>query len=517
MDQTYINSKTSSQEKEPNYTTFYSQIFYVILSIIISIVIASIFLYMTKISQTNIIPIIINILYTGKDKDINEDTKEHINKVIDVNIVKQYSDFLGKLGFGFLSSKKPDVYTTKVLFDENIENITEKLKFLLNLKKKVYGKNITQQEYNKLKEEQKEKPKNDDEDKKNNSQNQEEKQPTNSDKNTFIFWYMYNIIYQTLSTSLWGVNSLFSLLGNYLSESIILILFSFFSATFVILFFIIVLFLTVFYSIVNFLKIYDSRIPGIKPDTENKKNTKTEENKETMFKFDFSNFSKIFTYPNLFLLFMIFSGIFFIIGISIFNFFYIIYIFLSNTGTIFTKDKTQDNPQKFNFIDLCKSTFKYKSQVIMLLFSYKLYNDVITNLGDTYVWSFFIALLLFLIFTNVFSSYTYNPVNDTNLTSGFSNQEKLPESTLPQNFKTSETTSPETTSPETTSTDTTQEKTSDTIQENLPKTSETPETPETNLPQTNESLSQKTMGGKVLKTQGGKNIKHFVKHLNCYQ
>jgi hypothetical protein len=515
MDQTYINSKTSSQEKEPNYTTFYSQIFYVILSIIISIVIASIFLYMTKISQTNIIPIIINILYTGKDKDINEDTKEHINKVIDVNIVKQYSDFLGKLGFGFLSSKKPDVYTTKVLFDENIENITEKLKFLLNLKKKVYGKNITQQEYNKLKEEQKEKPKNDDKDKKNNSQNQEEKQPTNSDKNTFIFWYMYNIIYQTLSTSLWGVNSLFSLLGNYLSESIILILFSFFSATFVILFFIIVLFLTVFYSIVNFLKIYDSRIPGIKPDTENKKNTKTEENKETMFKFDFSNFSKIFTYPNLFLLFMIFSGIFFIIGISIFNFFYIIYIFLSNTGTIFTKDKTQDNPQKFNFIDLCKSTFKYKSQVIMLLFSYKLYNDVITNLGDTYVWSFFIALLLFLIFTNVFSSYTYNPVNDTNLTSGFSNQEKLPESTLPQNLKTSETTSPETTS-----TDTTQEKTSDTIQENLPKTpetSETPETPETNLPQTNESLSQKTTGGKVLKTQGGKNIKHFVKHLNCYQ
>jgi hypothetical protein len=326
---------------------------------------------------------------------------------------------------------------------------------------------------------------------------------------------MYNIIYQTLSTSLWGVNSLFSLLGNYLSESIILILFSFFSATFVILFFIIVLFLTVFYSIVNFLKIYDSRIPGIKPDTENKKNTKTEENKETMFKFDFSNFSKIFTYPNLFLLFMIFSGIFFIIGISIFNFFYIIYIFLSNTGTIFTKDKTQDNPQKFNFIDLCKSTFKYKSQVIMLLFSYKLYNDVITNLGDTYVWSFFIALLLFLIFTNVFSSYTYNPVNDTNLTSGFSNQEKLPESTLPQNLKTSETTSPETTS-----TDTTQEKTSDTIQENLPKTpetSETPETPETNLPQTNESLSQKTTGGKVLKTQGGKNIKHFVKHLNCYQ
>jgi len=516
MDQTYINSKTSSQEKEPNYTTFYSQIFYIILSIIISIVIASIFLYMTKISQTNIIPIIIKLLYTGKDKDINEDTKEDtkedINKVIDVNIVKQYSDFLGKLGFGFLSSKKPDIYTTKVLFDDNIENITEKLKLLLNLKKKVYGKNITQQEYNKLKEEQKEKPKNDDKDKKNNSQNQEEKQPTNSDKNTFIFWYMYNIIYQTLSTSLWGVNSLFSLLGNYLSESIILILFSFFSATFVILFFVIVLFLTVFYSIVNFLKIYDSRIPGIKPETENKKNTKTEENQETMFKFDFSNFSKIFTYPNLFLLFMFFSGIFFIIGISIFNFFYIIYIFLSNTGTIFTKDKTKDNPQNFNFIDLCKSTFKYKSQVIMLLFSYKLYNDVITNLGDTYVWSFFIALLLFLIFTNVFSSYTYNPVNDTNLTSGFSNQEKLPKPTLPQNLQTSETTSTDTTQEK--SSVTTQEKSSVTTQENSPRT---PETPETNLPPTNEGLSQKTMGGKVLKTQGGKNIKHFVKHLNCYQ
>ena len=126
---------------------------------------------------------------------------------------------------------------------------------------------------------------------------------------------------------------------------------------------------------------------------------------------------------------MLFFGILFITGISLFNFCYIIYIFLNNTGKIVAKN------QNFNFIDLCKSTFKYKSQVIMLLFSYKLYNDVVTNLGNTYIWSFFIALLLFLIFTNVFNSYTYSAVDDPNLTSGFSNNETSSETTLPKTIE----------------------------------------------------------------------------------
>ena len=508
MDQTYINSKTSSQEKEPNYTTFISQLFYVILSIIISIIIASIFLYMTKISQTNIINTIINILDTNKDKDTTKDVTKEINKEIDVNIVKQYSDFFGKFGLGFLSSKKPEVYTTKVLFNDNIEDITKNLKLLIDLKNKVYGKSLSQTEYNKLKEEQfiSSNKKKEENDKTSQTKNEE---PTNSNNNTFILWYIYNIVSQTLTSSLWGLNSLFNLLGKYLSESIILIIFSFFSGTFVILFSIIIFILTIFYTIVNFLKIYDSRIPGII-------STEKKEIKKTEFKFYFGNFARIFTYPNLFLLFMLFSGTLFVIGLSIFNFFYVIYIFLNNNGKTITKNENKSENQNFNFINLCKSTFKYKSQLIMLLFSYKLYNDVIANLGNTYIWSFFIALLLFLIFTNVFNSYIYNPVNDTNLTSGFSNQETSPEINSPKIPQKSQTTQEK--SPETISSETPQEKSPETISTETPqeKTSETPQE------KTSETISSETLQEKLPQTTGGgkvlcKNTKHFIRHLKHYK
>ena len=152
----------------------------------------------------------------------------------------------------------------------------------------------------------------------------------------------------------------------------------------------------------------------------------------------------------------------------------------------------------------------------MLLFSYKLYNDVIANLGNTYIWSFFIALLLFLIFTNVFNSYIYNPVNDTNLTSGFSNQETSPEINSPKIPQKSQTTQEK--SPETISSETPQEKSPETISTETPqeKTSETPQE------KTSETISSETLQEKLPQTTGGgkvlcKNTKHFIRHLKHYK
>lgn len=416
----YIDNKINSQQPapSPDYTMFYTQIFYIIINVIVSIFVGCIFLYICKLSQSDVL---LNTI-----KFINKENIDSIGinkeKIVDVNIVKQYAGFFGKFGIGFLTSSKPEIYTTKVVFNDSLDEIKEKFKILDRMKDKIDGKGITSEKYEELKK--LANPKVDDVKKM--------KEPVNNTTTTFILWYIYNIIKSSLSSSLWGVNSLFGLLGNYMTESILLLIFSLFGMSSFIFLYLFIFIITCFYALINIPRIYDSRIPAIKENDNIIKNAE--------FMFDMRNFIYIFTLPNVFLFLLMFFGIIFAFFISIFNCFYLLYLCLSNTGKIITPDKSISNNKSFNFTEFLKSTLKYKSQIIMLLFSYNLYNDVIQNLGTTYIVSFMIAILIFLLFTSVFQSYHLNPENNANMTPGFAdngntkptvvNEQVLPEPTV---------------------------------------------------------------------------------------
>jgi hypothetical protein len=317
--------------------------------------------------------------------------------------VKQYSGFLGKLGF---SSKKPEIYTTKVLFDDSIETIQTNVKILENLKNKIYNddNNISETKYNTLKKELNQ----------NKEKDKKQLEPVNNKAFTFMLWYVYNIILSSLSSTLWLHNIIFNFLGKYVTESIILILFSLFGISSFFVLFVVVLFITFFNTILNVPKIYDSRTYKIHKDGSKKDIVETPQ-----FIFDAKNLLYIVTLPNIFLFFLLFFGILFVFFISIFNFIYFLYLILSNTGKVVKEDKSTI---PFDFTTFLKYTLQYKSQILMLLFSYNIYKDVIQNLGSNYVLSFVIAILIFLVFTHVFESYQMNPQNDSIMTKGFSTQ-----------------------------------------------------------------------------------------------
>ena len=98
----------------------------------------------------------------------------------------------------------------------------------------------------------------------------------------------------------------------------------------------------------------------------------------------------------------------------------------SNDGEVLNKQK-EDSNIKFNLSYFITSIFKYKSQVILLLFIFYLFSDIKTYLGINYVSGFIIAIILLLMGSNILQSYSITD-NDKFITEGLGifKQAKIP-------------------------------------------------------------------------------------------
>jgi len=397
----YIDDKKndSTNEPSPNFTKFYSQIIYSVIKILISISIGCILLYICKLSQTNIFQNI-NEIINGNDYNDNDEKtakqekiiKNKVFDIIDMIILKDYKKFLGKYGLGFLSSEKPEVYTVKVDYGSNEDKLNENLKLIKKIEKALF---YDEKNYINKK----------DFDEKEKALNSKKLKPTNNSFSSTLLWFVYNVINSSLTTYLWFMSLLKPITGIF-TESLLLLLFSLFSSVFLSFVLILIIFIVIFYMILNLPKLYESKSYGIKNG---------EIKTLPTFFYDSRNLLYIFTYSNFILFLLFIFGIFFVFAISFFILGFFIYICLSVSGKILNKNKN------FGFFDFVKSILNYKKQLIVLLFSFNIYADVIQNLGNKFIISFLVAIVFLLLYTNSFSSYKFNSDVDINMTPHFVN------------------------------------------------------------------------------------------------
>jgi hypothetical protein len=198
----YIDDKKNeTNEPPPNFKNFYSQIIYSVIRILISISIGCILLYICKLSQTNIFPNI-NEIINKKDDDNNEKIiKNKVFDIVDMIILKDYKNFLGKYGFGFLSSEKPQVYTVKVDYSSNEDNLNEKLNLIKKIEKALFYDEKNYIDKN-------------DFDEKEKALNNKKLKPTNNSLSSTLLWFVYNVINSSLTTYLWFMSLLKPITGN---------------------------------------------------------------------------------------------------------------------------------------------------------------------------------------------------------------------------------------------------------------------------------------------------------------
>jgi hypothetical protein len=389
--------KTNSGEttQTPDYKTFTVNIIYIVIGLFISIIVSSGFIYLCKVAQANVL---VDSLKYSPFTDLEKNPEPIL---VDVNIIKEYDGFFGKFGLGFGEPKQ--TYSTKVIFD----NLNTIFKFFSSWKKKLED-NIDIKKFKEIKNDSGEK-----------TITNEELPNTGFD---YISLFFYKVLGSSITQNFYIYNYLFNFLNSMFSESILLILFYFSSSMLLPVTFLLNMAIIFYNVIVNLVYIWYSRWP--------QNNDKTGEN-PSVWKYDannaFNGFLMIGTIRNVVFITLLCFLFPIIFCLSVYTFFQNIYFCLNNKGKIVTTSKNGTNePSKkiFDFFYFIKSIFHYESQVIIMLFVYNLFSNVINNLGNNYASPFILAVVLILIFTSVFKSYIYNKDTDTTLTEGMNMQPK---------------------------------------------------------------------------------------------
>ena len=401
------NGTSTNDINLDEYSTFFSCVKSVIISLLYSIFLAIILLYICKIAQANVLIDSMQYAPFGPNKKISE------NRTVDINLIKKYTGgILANYGLGFLFKHPEEFYSTKVEFDEMKQNLP-----ILTWLKKMIDNNIPDiidpEQYPKF-------------DKNSYTCKGLKPSPTARQEcieNTgfdFIWLYFYDVISCLLTSNFSIINTVFSFLNNYIPEGILLIFFTLFGSVIMSSFFMINFVIIMYALITNFKDLYSRRYTV--SNTELKAKPMWEFTWDTVFWFTRNNMIAI--------LFMMFGSVI-IAGLLAILPLYVLILPLTIAGHIVSPKNDEQNPnqpeptqpegKKYSIFNFFSSIITYKKQILLLLFSYKLVGSVSATMGQSFVTPVIIALVLLLLFSNIFETYLVSntELDSDNITKGF--------------------------------------------------------------------------------------------------
>jgi len=327
-------TESTETETNQNYGGLITGLISYSIQIIISFVlVGSIGLYISKIAEANILPD--NILFVP----FGEKQKKIEDIPIDINVIKIYNN----MGLGMFLGQKPiKVESTKIIFNEK-EVLSKYENGLLGLIDSF---------------------------------------KSNPERANYFGLYMNNVINPIIANNNWIINKIFSFMYQYLSESVIIILFPIFAFIFLILMYLLNMILCFFYQIKNWSDFFMIK---------NIKNNNVSWNKPFSYFMPWRWF--FFILYCFFLFFPIVSFLPMLIS------FYTIFSPLSISG------KVENSNIKIGFLTFMKNVILYKSQLYLILFSIGLLIQSAKNLGS----SGFIGCVIGILIA-IFSFHIYNQV-----------------------------------------------------------------------------------------------------------